>query len=35
VNGGRRGGRSKPLDPITFELIHAQLLSAAEEMGEC
>lgn len=29
--GARRG--AGPLDPITFELVHAQLLSAAEEMG--
>jgi N-methylhydantoinase B len=33
MTASRCGRTSKPLDPITFELIHAQLLSAAEEMG--
>ncbi len=36
MTGGRttRGARSaRRLDPITFELLHATLLSAAEEMG--
>ncbi|MGD0084415.1 MAG: hydantoinase B/oxoprolinase family protein [Acidimicrobiales bacterium] len=30
MTGGQRDNR---LDPVTFELIHAQILSAAEEMG--
>ncbi len=29
----RRAGRGRDLDPITFELVHAGLVSAAEEMG--
>lgn len=33
MNSRQRVGRSKALDPITFELVYAQLLSAAEEMG--
>jgi len=33
VSGGRQGSGNHRLDPITFELIYAQLLSAAEEMG--
>jgi N-methylhydantoinase B len=33
ARGRERRSRRGQLDPITFELIHAQLLSAAEEMG--
>ena len=33
MSGGRQGSGNHRLDPITFELIYAQLLSAAEEMG--
>ena len=31
--GSRRGRRRDELDPITFELVHAALVSVAEEMG--